>query len=69
MDAGRALALIDSLLGGKPETQEFRESAAQHGVTCDIEMLNIKDLNETYERMKRSDARYRFVIDMETIKC
>ncbi|MCR9077204.1 MAG: NAD(P)-dependent alcohol dehydrogenase, partial [bacterium] len=64
----RALALIGSLLGGKPETQEALECAAVHGVICDIEMLDIKDLNEAYERMKRSDVRYRFVIDMDTIK-
>ena len=61
-------SLMGSLIGGLPETQEVLDFAAQHGVTCDIEMLDIKDLNEAYERMKRSDVRYRFVIDMETIK-
>ena len=65
---GSLVAAIISLIGGLPETQEVLDFAAQHGVTCDIEMLDIKDLNEAYERMKRSDVRYRFVIDMETIK-
>lgn len=42
--------------------------AAEHGVTCDIEMLEMKIPDEKYVRMVQSDLRYRFVIDMETIK-
>lgn len=61
-------SLMGSLIGGLPETQEVLDFAAEHGITCDIEMLDIKDINEAYERMKKSDVRYRFVIDMETIK-
>ena len=61
-------SIIGSAFGGMPETQEVLDFAAEHGVTCDIEMLDIKNINEAYERMKRSDVRYRFVIDMETIK-
>ncbi len=61
-------SIIGSAFGGMPETQEVLDFAAEHGVTCDIEMLDIKNINEAYERMKKSDVRYRFVIDMETIK-
>lgn len=60
-------SLMGSLIGGLPETQEVLDFAAEHGITCDIEMLDIKDINEAYERMKRSNVRYRFVIDMKTI--
>lgn len=60
-------SLIGSLIGGLPETQEVLDFAAEHGITCDIEMLDIKDINAAYERMKKSDVRYRFVIDMKTL--
>ena len=40
----------------------------EHDITCDIEMLDIKNINAAYERMQRSDVRYRFVIDMATLK-
>ncbi|MEX0875924.1 MAG: NAD(P)-dependent alcohol dehydrogenase [Phycisphaerales bacterium] len=60
-------SLIGSLIGGLPETQEVLDFAAEHGITCDIEMLDMKDINEAYERMKKSDVRYRFVIDIKTL--
>ena len=60
-------SLIGSLIGGLPETQEVLDFAAEHGITCDIEMLDMKDINAAYERMKKSDVRYRFVIDMKTL--
>jgi uncharacterized zinc-type alcohol dehydrogenase-like protein len=47
------------------EPPEVPRIAAEHGVTCDIEMLDMKIPNEKYVRMVRSDLRYRFVIDME----
>jgi len=61
-------SLVGSIIGGLPETQEVLDFAAEHGVTCDIEMLNMSKINEAYERMKRGDVRYRFVIDMATLK-
>jgi len=61
-------SLVGSIIGGLPETQEVLDFAAEHGVTCDIEMLNMTDINEAYERMKRGDVRYRFVIDMATLQ-
>ena len=51
-----------------PETQEVLDFSAEHGVSCDVEMLDIRNIGEAYERMKRSDVRYRFVIDMKTLK-
>ncbi len=60
-------ALMGSLIGGLPETQEMLDFCAEKGVSCDIEMLDIRNIGQAYERMKRSDVRYRFVIDMKTI--
>jgi len=59
--------LAGSLIGGMPETQEVLDFSAEHGITCDIEMLDIRNIAEAYERMKRGDVRYRFVIDMATL--
>ena len=41
---------------------------AEQGISCDIEMLDINDINEGFERMEKGDVRYRFVIDMATLK-
>jgi len=60
--------LAGSLIGGMPETQEVLDFCAEHGITCDIEMLDMKNINEAYERMKKGDVKYRFVIDMNTLK-
>lgn len=60
--------LAGSLIGGLPETQEMLDFCAGHGIVCDIEMLDIQNINEAYERMQRGDVRYRFVIDMATLK-
>jgi uncharacterized zinc-type alcohol dehydrogenase-like protein len=60
--------LAGSLIGGMPETQEVLDFCAEHDITCDIEMLDIKNINEAYERMKKGDVKYRFVIDMNTLK-
>ena len=57
-----------SLIGGMPETQEMLDFCAEHGISCDIEMLDIKNINEAYERIKKGDVKYRFVIDMATLK-
>jgi uncharacterized zinc-type alcohol dehydrogenase-like protein len=61
-------SILGSAIGGMPETQEVLDFCAEHGVTCDIEMLDIRNIGEAYERMKRGDVRYRFVIDMATLK-
>lgn len=60
--------LAGSLIGGMPETQEVLDFCAEHDISCDVEMLDINNLNEAYERMKKGDVKYRFVIDMQTLK-
>ena len=60
--------LAGSLIGGMPETQEVLDFCADHNITCDIEMLDIRNINDAYERMKKGDVKYRFVIDTKTLK-
>ncbi|MBM6592464.1 NAD(P)-dependent alcohol dehydrogenase [Microvirga pudoricolor] len=57
-----------SLIGGIAETQEMLDFCAQHGITSEIELIPIQKINEAYERMLRSDVKYRFVIDMASLK-
>lgn len=57
-----------SLIGGIAETQELLDFCGTHNITSDIEIINIQDINESYERMINSDVRYRFVIDMGSLK-
>lgn len=61
-------ALAGSLIGGIRETQEMLDFCAQHGIVSDIEMIAMRDINDAYERMLKSDVKYRFVIDMQTLK-
>ncbi|SFK01356.1 NAD(P)-dependent alcohol dehydrogenase [Methylocapsa palsarum] len=56
-----------SLIGGIRETQEMLDFCGEHGVTSDIEMIRMDEINEAYERMIRSDVKYRFVIDMASL--
>ncbi len=60
--------LAGSLIGGVAETQEVLDFCAEHNITCDIEMLDIRQINEAYARMIAGDVKYRFVIDMATLK-
>lgn len=60
--------LAGSLIGGIAETQEMLDFCAEHGIVSDIEMIDIKDINEAYERMLKGDVKYRFVIDMESLR-
>ena len=57
-----------SLIGGIAETQELLDFCGKHGITSDIEMINVQEINEAYERMLKSDVHYRFVIDMGSLK-
>ena len=59
--------LAGSLIGGIPETQEMLDYCGEHEITCDIEMIPIDKINEAYERMLKSDVKYRFVIDMASL--
>lgn len=56
-----------SLIGGIPETQEMLNFCAERGITADVEVIPIQKINEAYERMLRSDVKYRFVIDMASL--
>ena len=57
-----------SVIGGLPETQELLDFCGEHNVLPDVEIINIDYINEAYERMLRSDVKYRFVIDMASLK-
>jgi alcohol dehydrogenase (NADP+) len=60
-------AVAGSLIGGLPETQEMLDFCGQHGITADVEVIGMKDINVCFERMLKSDVKYRFVIDMATL--
>ncbi|MEQ1544571.1 NAD(P)-dependent alcohol dehydrogenase [Methyloglobulus sp.] len=57
-----------SLIGGIKETQEMLDFCGQHNITSDIELIPIQKINEAYDRLVKSDVKYRFVIDMATLK-
>eukprot|EP00897_Mesotaenium_endlicherianum_P003213 jgi/Mesen1/291/ME1156283C09493 len=61
-------SLAGSLIGGIKETQEMLDFCSKHNITADIELINIQQINEAYERLLKGDVRYRFVIDMASIK-
>lgn len=60
-------SLAGSMIGGIRETQEMLDFCAQHGVAADVEVIEIQDIDAAYERMLRSDVRYRFVIDIASL--
>ncbi|ANF23837.1 NAD(P)-dependent alcohol dehydrogenase [Stutzerimonas stutzeri] len=60
--------LAGSLIGGIAETQEMLDFCAEHNIVSEIEMIDIQTINEAYERMLKSDVKYRFVIDMASLK-
>lgn len=57
--------LAGSLIGGLPETQEMLDFCAERGIVSDVEMIRMEQINEAYERMLRSDVKYRFVVDIQ----
>ena len=57
-----------SNIGGIPETQEMLDFCGAHGITADVEVIPIRKVNEAYERLARSDVKYRFSIDMASLK-
>lgn len=61
-------SIAGSAIGGMPETQEMIDFCAAHNVVSDIEMIAIQSVNEAYERMLKNDVKYRFVIDMASLK-
>lgn len=63
----RRRALAGSLIGGIRETQEMLDFCHEHGIVADIEMIGMDEINTAYDRMVRSDVKYRFVIDLATL--
>ncbi len=63
----RRRAIAGSLIGGIKETQEMLDFCAEHGIVSDIEMIRMQQIDDAYERMLRSDVKYRFVIDMASL--
>jgi alcohol dehydrogenase (NADP+) len=60
-------SVAGSVIGGIRETQEMLDFCSKHGITSDIELIPIQNVNEAYERILRSDVRYRFVIDLKSL--
>lgn len=60
--------LAGSLIGGIKETQEMLDFCAEHNIVSDVEIINMDQVNEAYERVMKSDVKYRFVIDMASLK-
>ncbi|WP_143307930.1 NAD(P)-dependent alcohol dehydrogenase [Chitinophaga vietnamensis] len=61
-------SIAGSLIGGIRETQEMLDYCAEHNITSDVEVIDIKDINTAYERMLKGDVKYRFVIDIASLK-
>lgn len=60
--------LAGSLIGGIRETQEMLDFCGDKGIAADVEVIPIDQINEAYERMLKNDVRYRFVIDIASLK-
>ncbi|MEW6339850.1 MAG: NAD(P)-dependent alcohol dehydrogenase [Pseudomonadota bacterium] len=60
--------LAGSLIGGIAETQEMLDFCGEHGITSDIELIPMQKINDAYERMLKSDVKYRFVIDLDSLR-
>ncbi|HTV57273.1 MAG TPA: NAD(P)-dependent alcohol dehydrogenase [Verrucomicrobiae bacterium] len=60
--------LAGSAIGGIRETQEMLDYCGEHGITSDVEVIPIQQINQAYERLLKSDVKYRFVIDMASLK-
>jgi uncharacterized zinc-type alcohol dehydrogenase-like protein len=61
-------SISGSAIGGIGETQQMLDFCADKGITADIELIKIQQINEAYERLLKSDVKYRFVIDMASLK-
>lgn len=64
---GNNRAIAGSSIGGIPETQEMLDYCAEHNIVSDVEVIDISYINEAYERVLKSDVKYRFVIDLATL--
>jgi uncharacterized zinc-type alcohol dehydrogenase-like protein len=57
-----------SNIGGIAETQEMLDFCAKHNITADVELINIQQVNKAFDRLQKGDVKYRFVIDMASLK-
>nr|WP_240502635.1 NAD(P)-dependent alcohol dehydrogenase [Methylocaldum sp. 14B] len=64
----RRRRMVGSLIGGIKETQEMLDFCADHGIVSDIELIPIQEINDAYDRMLKSDVKYRFVIDLASLE-
>ena len=60
-------SIAGSVIGGIKETQELLDFCGEHNIISDVEVIDMQDINEAFERMLKSDMKYRFVIDMKTL--
>lgn len=60
--------LAGSLIGGIKETQEMLDFCGEKNITCDVEMIDMQEINEAYKKVQNNDVKYRFVIDMNSLK-
>jgi uncharacterized zinc-type alcohol dehydrogenase-like protein len=65
---GNRRSVAGSMIGGIRETQEMLDYCAEHNIVSDVEVIDIKDINRSYERMMKADVRYRFVIDAASLR-
>jgi uncharacterized zinc-type alcohol dehydrogenase-like protein len=61
-------SLAGSMIGGMPETQQMLDYCGEHNIVSDVEVISMEQINEAYERLLKQDVKYRFVIDMSTLK-
>ena len=64
----RSRRLVGSLIGGIQETQEMLDFCGEHDISSDVETIAIEQVNEAYDRLLKGDVRYRFVIDMASLR-
>ena len=64
----KRISVAGSMIGGMPETQEMLDYCGEHNITADVEIIPIGEINEAFERMLKQDVKYRFVIDMASLK-
>jgi uncharacterized zinc-type alcohol dehydrogenase-like protein len=64
----RRRSFSGSNVGGIRETQEVLDFCAEHNITADIELINVQDINAAFDRLQKGDVRYRFVVDMKSLK-
>ena len=61
-------SIVGSMIGGTVETQEMLDFCAEKNIVSEVEVIPIQKINEAYERLLKSDVKYRFVIDMASLK-